>query len=189
MKQQYFDLAAENPVIAAVKDWKGLEKCCGLENIRVVFVLFGDLCTIADIVDRIQASGKYAIVHVDLVKGLGSQEISIDFIKKNTRACGIISTKSTMIRRARELDLCTVMRFFILDSMAYANIQKQLSSVRPDFIEILPGIMPRVIRKICGQVKQPVIVGGLIEKREDIMMALDEGAISVSSTNEKVWEM
>ncbi len=189
MKQQYYDMVVENPVIAAVKDMDGLEKCCKVENIEVIFVLFGDVCTLADIVDRIYSCGKYPIVHMDLIKGLARQEVSVDFIRKNTKAYGIISTKPAMIRRAKELGLCTVMRFFILDSLACENIQKQLNSVKPDFVEILPGIIPRVIRKLCKQIKQPVIVGGLIKEREDIVEALEAGAICVSSTNEDVWEM
>ncbi len=94
-----------------------------------------------------------------------------------------------MIRRAGELDLCTVMRFFILDSMAFENIDRQLSMVQPDFIEILPGVMPKIIERVCKKVKKPVIAGGLITDKEDIMTALGAGAISVSSTNQKVWEM
>ena len=83
----------------------------------------------------------------------------------------------------------TIMRFFILDSMAYENIEKQLGMVRPDFIEILPGVMPKIIRKICKRVKIQVIAGGLISDKEDIVAALDAGAISVSSTNQDVWKM
>ena len=35
----------------------------------------------------------------------------------------------------------------------------------------------------------PVIAGGLITDREDIMGALGAGAISISTTNQKVWFM
>ncbi len=128
-------------------------------------------------------------VHVDLIAGLSAKEIAVDFIKQQSGADGIISTKPAMIRRAKELGMYTIMRFFILDSMAYENIEKQLAMVRPDFIEILPGVMPKIIRKICKMVKIQVIVGGLITDKEDIVAALDAGAISVSSTNPKVWGM
>ena len=56
-------------------------------------------------------------------------------------------------------------------------------------IEILPGLMPKVIRKICSQSRIPVIAGGLITDKEDIMAALGAGAISISTTNQKVWFM
>ena len=35
--------------------------------------------------------------------------------------------------------LYTVMRFFVLDSLSFENIEKQLVSVKPDFIEVLPA--------------------------------------------------
>ena len=94
-----------------------------------------------------------------------------------------------MIKRARELSLYTTLRVFVLDSMAFENIEKQMSVARPDIIEILPGLMPKVIRRVCRLVKVPVIAGGLISDKEDVMAALSAGAISVSTTNQKVWLM
>ena len=44
--------------------------------------------------------------------------------------------------------------------MAFENIEKQMSVARPDIIEILPGLMPKVIRRVCRLVKVPVIAGG-----------------------------
>ncbi len=189
MEQRFYDMVEENPVIAAIKDMNGLEKCCQIQEIKVIFVLYGDICNITEIVSRIKETGKLAIVHLDLVAGLGTKEVAVDFIRQHTKADGIISTKPTMIRRAREIGLYTVMRFFILDSISFENIEKQLAMVKPDFIEILPGVMPKIIRKVCRRVKPPVIAGGLINDKEDIMAALDAGAIAVSSTNQKVWTM
>ena len=100
---------------------------------------------------------------------------------------GIISTRPQLIRHAKELSLYTVMRFFVIDSMAYDNIEKQLHAVRPDFIEILPALMPKVISRICDLSPVPVIAGGLISDKEDVMQMIQAGAISISSTNENVW--
>lgn len=189
MKQMYYDMVEANPVIAAIKDMDGLKNCCQLQDVKVVFILFGDICSIPDIVKQVKESGKAAVVHVDLISGFGPKEIAVDFIKNYTIADGIISTKPAMIRRAKELDLCAIMRFFILDSMAYENIDKQLNMVHPDFVEILPGVMPKIIDRICRRVKQPVIAGGLITDKEDIITALGAGAMAVSSTNQQVWRM
>ena len=113
----------------------------------------------------------------------------MDFIKSNTETDGIISTKPALIKRARELSLHTTLRIFILDSMAFENIERQMAAARPDLIEILPGLMPKVIRRVCKLVKIPVIAGGLISDKEDVMAALSAGAISVTTTNHKVWRM
>ena len=61
--------------------------------------------------------------------------------------------------------------------------------VRPDFIEVLPGLMPKVIRKICRTSRIPIIAGGLITDKEDVVAALSAGAIAVSTTNQDVWRM
>ena len=148
-----------------------------------------DSCNISAIVGQIKESDKVAMVHIDLITGLSSKEVAVDFIRNNTSADGIISTKPALIKRARELSLYTTLRVFVLDSMAFENIEKQMSVARPDIIEILPGLMPKVIRRVCRLVKVPVIAGGLISDKEDVMAALSAGAISVSTTNQKVWLM
>lgn len=155
MEMKFYDYLDANPVIAAVKDMDGVKKCCEREEIKIVFILFGDVCSICRIVEELKAHGKVAMVHMDLVSGLSGKEVAVDFIKKNTRADGIISTKPALIKRARELDLYTTLRVFVLDSMAFENIEKQMGLARPDSIEILPGLMPKVIRRVARLVKVP----------------------------------
>ena len=94
-----------------------------------------------------------------------------------------------MIKKAGEMGMYTVLRYFLLESMAYENILAQQKSVKPDFIEVLPGAMPEVLRRLCDEVRIPVIAGGLLTDRTSVMSALDAGAIAVSSTNHKVWEL
>ena len=144
MDQKIYDMLESNPVIAAVKDTDGLEECVGLEDIKVVFILFGDICSIPGIVQKVRDAGKIAVVHVDLINGLGSREIAVDFIRENTQADGIISTKPALIRRGNELGLFTVHRYFLIDSMALENIKSPQPGIRPDVIEVLPGLMPKV---------------------------------------------
>lgn len=186
MKSLIHEAIEDCPIITAVKDEAGLKKCLTCDS-RIVFILFGDICNIGRLVDKVKESGRIAIVHMDLVNGLGNKEVSVDFIKVNTKADGIITTKSSLIKRGKELGMFTVLRFFVIDSMALQNIEKQGGSVKPDLIEILPGVMPKVIRRICRLTKIPIIAGGLIQDKEDIVNALSAGAISISTTNESVW--
>lgn len=189
MKLSLFELMEENPIIAAIKDENGLESCSRNKDIKVVFILYGNITNIGNITERVKSMGKTAVVHMDLIEGLSGKEIAVDFIKKHTMADGIISTKPALLKRGKELGLYTVLRVFILDSMAFENIQKQVHVARPDAIEILPGLMPKVIRKVNGMLKIPVIAGGLISEKEDVVAALSAGAISVSSTNTDVWKL
>ena len=186
---EFKELLETNPVVAAVKDDKGLNNCIKNEDIKVVFVLYGDICSIETIVKKIHMSGKKAIVHIDLIAGLSAKEAAVEFMNKNVNADGIISTRPQLIKKAGHFGMFTVLRVFALDSMAYENILRQVEAGNPDAIEILPGLMPKVIKKVSQKVRIPVIAGGLISDKEDVVNALSAGAISVSSTDQKVWDM
>ena len=188
MDRRILEAFEDCPVVAAIKDEEGLKKCLG-SDIPIVFVLYGDICNIGDIVGRLKKAGKMAIIHLDLITGLSSKEIAVEFLRSVTHADGIISTKPAIIRKAKEEGMFAIMRFFVIDSIAFESIEKQTENVRPDMIEVLPGVMPKIIKKICRQSRVPVIAGGLITDKEDITGALGAGAISISTTNQKVWFM
>ena len=63
------------------------------------------------------------------------------------------------------------------------------ASSRPDFSELMPGICPRVIRALAGRMGAPIIAGGMIETKEDILAALGAGAAGVSTSSAALWEM
>lgn len=50
MNREFKDALEDSPVIAAIKDDNGLKECLK-SDIQVVFILYGDICNIADIVD------------------------------------------------------------------------------------------------------------------------------------------
>lgn len=192
MNQEFYDAVEANPVIAAVKNDAGLQAAVEMEEIQVIFVLYGDICTIPEILERIKAAGKKAMVHIDLIAGLSAKEISVEFIARQTRADGIITTKPALVRRAKELGIFAVLRFFVIDSLALKNIENlemQCGTSRPDFIEVLPGVMPKVLGRIAKVSRIPMIAGGLITEKEDVIAALSVGAIAVSSTNQDVWKL
>jgi glycerol uptake operon antiterminator len=184
----FIDLLKENPVIAAVKDEEGLKK--SLESdCAAVFILYGDLLSIGSIVSRIKSAAKLAIVHLDLIDGLAPKDAAVDFIAKSAAADGIISTKPSVVHRAKSCGLLAIQRFFVLDSIALSSISRQPSLGYADAVEVLPGLMPKIIRRLVKTIDKPVIAGGLISDKEDIVAALEAGAVAISSTNHSTWFM
>ena len=120
MNHKMIEIFEDCPVIAAVKDEEGMEKCLESE-IPVVFVLYGDICNIGEIVGCLKKAGKVVIIHLDLITGLSSKEVAVDFLKQVTHADGIISTKPAIIRKAREEEMFAIMRFFVIDSISFAG--------------------------------------------------------------------
>ena len=192
MGRDFVNKIEASPIIAAVKNDSELERCLKTD-VEVVFTLYGDVCTIPEITKKIKAAGRIAMVHLDLIAGLTQKEISIDYIRDKTCADGIITTRANLIRHAKERGLAIVLRYFVLDSMAIDNIHKlalQGYSSQPDVIEILPGtLVPKVVKRICAMSRVPVVAGGLIQDREDVMNMLDNGVIAISTSCPEVWLM
>ena len=180
------DLFEISPIITAVKDEPGLEKALKTES-PVVFLLFGNICNITGLVDQVKNSGKIAIVHVDLIQGLSSKEVAVDFIHQNTRADGIISTKAPLVRHAMDLGMIGGQRTFLIESMALETTKKQLLTFQPDFMELMPGVMPKILKTVRGYTEIPLVAGGLISDKKDILAAFDAGVDAVSTTREELW--
>lgn len=186
---EFVQMVEANPVIAAVKSDEGLRHCLETD-IGIVFTLYGDLGSIEGIVKQIKDAGKIAMVHIDLVNGMQPKEVSLDFIRNRTEADGIITTKYSLVQHAKNLELNTVLRMFMLDSTSMETLDRysRQDSVQPDIMELLPGtLLPDVIRRANKICRVPVMASGLITRKEEIMNALKNGAISISTTNEKLW--
>lgn len=185
MKEKIKELLADQPIIPAIKNDDGLNAVLKTDG-EIVFVLYGNVLNISEIVRKLKESGKIVFVNVDLIEGFASKEIVVEYLKKNTKADGILSNKAAMIRAAKALGFLTIHRYFVIDSFSYENLEKQLEISQPDFLEVLPG-WPRMISWVVGKVNIPVIAGGLVCTKEDVVAALGAGATAICSTNQDVW--
>ena len=181
-------LLSDHPVIASIKDEDGLRAVL-TAPCPVVFVLFGSVMSIRGIVETLKAAGKTVFVDIDLLDGFASKPVVIDFLRTNTRVDGILSAKAAMVRAAKTAGFLSIHRLFLIDSFSYNNLPKQVSVSGADAIEILPGCMPRVISWVCEDIDLPLIAGGLVCDKEDVIGALGAGATAVASSNRDVWLM
>ena len=74
-----------------------------------------------------------------------------------------------------------------MDSSAITMNIELVSKTQPDYIEVLPGIIPDVIGEVANQTGIPVIAGGLIKSRENIDHALQQGAVAITTSNVELW--
>ncbi len=184
-REEFIGILRRSRIVGAIKDLDGVEEIVK-SGCEIAFVLHGDIVNIQGIVSRLKSAGKIVLVHIDLIDGLSSRDVAVDYIANNTKTDGIISTRPNIVKCAKACGLLTVQRFFVLDSMALNNIGRQLSD-SADAIEILPGIMPKIIRVLNKCVKKPIIAGGLITDSEDVQSALNAGAAAISSSNKGLW--
>lgn len=185
-KDVFLECTGDCPVIPEVKNDEWLS-CLDQSESEIVYILYGDIITIPDIVERAKRRGKYVLVHLDLIDGLSPREISVDFIKKYTKADGVISTKQVVIKRANELGLFSVQRFFMMDGITYANIARYVKTCDPDIVELMPSGLAKVIRYLVEIIHRPVVAAGLTQDKEDVIGALSAGAVAVATSNREMW--
>lgn len=182
-KNDLLNVLERGPVIAAVNDasWdRALNS-----SAEVIFYLKANLMTVEDKINQAINKGKTIFIHIDLAEGIGKDRAGVLFLAK-CGVHGVISTRSQLINFAKEEKLLTVQRFFALDSQGLNSLQ--WASDNADFIEIMPGVIPKVIKRFSKE-GFSVIAGGLIETKEEVMTAIKAGTLAVSTGKTELWEL
>lgn len=178
------NLFIDNPVIAAVPQSR-IEPAAR-SHCPVIFVLRSNILTLKRYIALAHECGKKVFVHIDLCEGLGKDKSGVELLKI-FGADGILSTHAHLIKEAKNKGLCTVQRFFALDSKGINDMADQISNSSPDFVEIMPGVATKIITKFAsGNIS--VIAGGLIETPKEVALALGGGAVAVSTGQSELWE-
>lgn len=177
-----------HPVIASVKNDEDVAAVLDTQC-PVVFVLFGSIVTIPSIVETLKNAGRTVFVDVDLIDGFSNKTVVVDFLQQHTRTDGVLSTKAMMAKHAKSVGLLSIHRIFLVDSFSYHNLPKQVGISGADAVEILPGCMPKVLSWVREDTDLPIIAGGLVCDKEDVMSALGAGAMAIASSNRDVWKM
>ncbi|QCX34009.1 glycerol-3-phosphate responsive antiterminator [Caloramator sp. E03] len=180
------EIIEDNPIIAAVRNLEELDKAIN-SSACIIFMLCGSIFNIKDIIDKIKKEGKYVFVHIDLVEGLGKDSVAVEFLK-GVGTDGIITTKPSLIKDAKACGMYVVQRLFMLDSRSLETGIKSVIEDKPNAIEIMPAATAKVIKRIHEKIKIPVIAGGLVLEKSDVIYALSCGAVAVSTSQASLWD-
>lgn len=181
---------ARSPVIAAVRSPESFEAALDSEAAHL-FLMGGTLQTLPDRVRSAQAKGKGVFVHLDLIRGISSTDKeSLAFIHHDVGADGIITPKGNLIKEAKRIGLYAILHLFIIDSHALEQGLSLVQSVRPDGVEIMPGVVPKVVSRFAEEFPDiPIVSSGLIQTRTEAIGMLDVGATSLSVSEQSLWNM
>ena len=178
----------ENPVIAAVRKEEDIEYAVNTP-VTTIFLLKSDIFSIERDVQRIRQNNKNVFIHMELLEGIGKDNKAMDYIAEVVNPSGIITTRISQVKYAKEKGICAIQRFFLVDSQSYETAIKSVHVVKPDMVEIMPAVMPGIISRFCKDVYLPVIAGGLIDNKEDMLEALKAGALGISTGKRELWEL
>lgn len=178
----------DEPVIAAVKTDDALTAALA-SPCSTVFLLASTLLNVGELVRRIHAAGKLAVVHIDLVDGLSAREVAVNSLIALCHPDGIISTHPVPDPAG-----------------APSGPADHPAGVHPGLPFPEQPFRPAGTRQagLCGdparhhapghhrdQYPHPgaVIAGGLLRDKADVMAAMRAGASAVSTSAPELWDI
>jgi len=175
-------------IIATIRDEQFVDEVVKSE-VKIVFLLTGNIFNLENVVRTIQESGKFVFVNIDFLEGLSKDYMAVDFISKRVRPDGIITAKKNLISIAKEMGIYSIFRINVVDSASLKFCNEIIVQAGPDALELTPGIIHKVTRLFKANYKIPIITGGLIETDDDIVKCRDAGADGIATSNAALWDI
>ncbi|WP_079708777.1 glycerol-3-phosphate responsive antiterminator [Paraliobacillus ryukyuensis] len=174
-------------VLPAVRDMKDFDSM--LSSQHELFILLDTrVSQLPYCIKQAKKANKKVLVHADMINGLKVDKYGMEFLVRLLKVDGIISTRANAISLAKKFNTTAVLRLFAIDSSAMEKNMKLVEQTKPDYIEILPGVVPSIIKDVIDQTAIPVIAGGLIRTKDNVNQALDSGAIAVTTTSKELYQ-
>lgn len=175
------------PIAAAIRTEKDFSTALR-SDVDMIFLLHSNIMTVNQYIKEIHSAGKKAFIHVDFAEGIGKDRYGLEFLAKQG-VDGILTTRTNIVKAAKEYGLITVQRFFIVDSHSLGTSVESIKISKPDIIEIMPGVVTKKIKEFADKANVPIIAGGLVETVEEVRAALEAGATVVSTGEAELWSM
>lgn len=170
------------PAISTMKDFEKYLK----SDLEWCILMDFHISLLEIMVKQAHEVNKKVLIHIDLMKGVTSDEFGCEYVCQKMKVDGVISTKSKVIEAAKRNKKVAIQRMFLIDSKSLEKGLNQLRVSSPDYIEMLPGIAYEILPYIKSQIEIPLISGGLIKDKEMIDCCLKQGAVAVSISNLKL---
>ncbi|MCP1306804.1 glycerol-3-phosphate responsive antiterminator [Paenibacillus tyrfis] len=174
-------------ILPAVRKLKDLEHLLASSYVWIV-LLDSHVSQLMSVAQLVRQHKKQLLVHVDLIHGLKNDDYAIEFLCQSMRPAGIISTRSSAVATAKKHKVLGIQRHFLLDSIALDTTYRLSEKVAPDYIEVMPGVMPHIIAEMRSKLDIPILAGGLIRTNEDVELALGSGAVAVTTSRRELWD-
>lgn len=173
-------------VLPAIRKMKDFERVLDSSHETIIF-LETRLSQLKSLVNYSKRANKNVLIHFDLIQGLKADEYGMEYLIREINPYGILSTRGNVINLAKKNDLLAIQRMFLLDSLALEQNVKLSTRFQPDSIEVLPGLMPNIIKEISQKTNIPIIAGGLVRTKRELDQAFAAGAVAVSTSSVDLW--
>ncbi len=184
----FFESLNSYPIIACINNLDKLDMALN-SHCENIYIMTGNIFNLKEISQKVKAKNKGLFISVESIDGFSKDTWGLEYIVKNIELNGIITRKHNLVKQCKDMGVFTIEKLFIHDSTELMDNISSLKALRPHAIDISPGVVTKVITKISQELRLPVIASGLIENKKDVELALNAGAIGISSSNPTTWKL
>ncbi|MGO0059962.1 glycerol-3-phosphate responsive antiterminator [Brevibacillus fluminis] len=184
---EFYEKLTSKRKIASVKEAKNLEKALQAD-VSAAVLSIGNIGMIQRYVDLFKHHRLPVFLHIERIGGLAQDREGIAFLAQIVKPDGIVTTRNSLIKLAKREGLLTIQRVFLVDSDAIRSGMNSVQETQPDAIELMPALLTDSIERCRQEVKVPIIAGGLLKNREQMLAALAAGASAVSMGSRELWK-
>ncbi|KGA99057.1 glycerol-3-phosphate responsive antiterminator [Alkalihalobacillus alcalophilus ATCC 27647 = CGMCC 1.3604] len=177
----------EQKVLPAISNFKEYEQFLH-SSLEIGIFLEMHISQMKHVASLAKLHRKKIIYHVDMIHGMRNDESATEFICHEFKPFGLISTKSGVIMKAKQKGVIAIQRVFLIDSLALERSCKLAEKIRPDYVEVLPGSMPWMIKEVKERLNTSILAGGLIRTEQEIIAALEAGASAITTSKSSLWK-
>ncbi len=157
-------------------------------DLAYIILLETHLAQLPSLVRIAKKNEKKLILHADLIQGLKHDEAATQFLCQMVQPAGIISTHATVIATAKKNRVLAIQRVFLIDSHSLQTSYRVLQHSKPDYLEVLPGVLPNIIQEVRSSTDIPVLAGGFIRTREEVDAVVAVGATAITTSRKELWD-
>jgi glycerol uptake operon antiterminator len=175
------------PVAAIIRHAEDLPRALA-SQVPAIFFVRAPAFHLGPLVWAVQARGKMAFVHIDLIAGLGKDRAGVAFLAREIGVNGIITSHSALVAAARAERVIAVQRLLLYDDLGLHSAMTAVEHARPDIVEVQPAVIfPLVADQIRARHPVPIIVGGFVTELHQRQTALERGARAISTSTVSLW--
>lgn len=189
-KDSILDNLKKNPIIPCTSS---PEEIFSPRYDRIGVVLLFDL-SIFDLLELSKNNlnrNKHIILNIDTIKGIGTDEYGLAFLKRCLKIDTISTSSPKVINYSKKLNLRVVQTMFIFDSKSLKKGVDLIKTGKPDFVDVRPGILYiKNANFLKNNLKDiPIICSGFIQSKTEVESILENGATAITTSNPNLWEM
>lgn len=147
-----------------------------------------ELRKLQPLIGSLVAAKKYPIVNIDSCDGLSQDKGGVDYLVE-IGAKGLVSTRVATIQRAKRSGLVAVQKVFVTDRSNFPRSVAALAQSEPNLVQLMPAPMLSYVPAQHRKAMPPIVASGFICDRGDVIAAIKNGAIAVSTSDKKLWRL